>query len=364
MGHAELAPSAAHRWLNCTSSARLEALFGRESSAFAEEGTAAHLQAANILTGVEPLTEDTDIFVRRYIEYIHEQMLPGASRYIEYAVDMAPTVRGCHGTCDCVLVNDECLTVIDLKYGAGVVVSAADNPQLLLYALGAHLKFTDYYDYDKIRVCIFQPRADNISSRMLTVKELLTWAKEIKPAAKLAYEGKGGQVPGKWCQFCRAKGLCEGRAGKNLEALAKYDILQAAPLQDMDKIVKILQAREQIKTWLEDVYKYALSKALSGGTIPGFKLVEGGSKSKVDPNKETDLINNLTTAGYSLKQVSKLNLTTLTELKALLGKQKYKELVEGYVIKPTGKIVLVPENNGKIEIQSSAEIDFREFKEG
>ena len=52
--HAILAPSAAHRWLVCTPSARLEAKFPDSESEYAAEGTFAHkwaeLQLQNFLT--------------------------------------------------------------------------------------------------------------------------------------------------------------------------------------------------------------------------------------------------------------------------------------------------------------------------
>ena len=49
MSHALLSPSAAHRWLNCTKSARLEEKFPEESSDAAMEGTIAHALCAELL---------------------------------------------------------------------------------------------------------------------------------------------------------------------------------------------------------------------------------------------------------------------------------------------------------------------------
>ena len=42
------------------------------------------------------------------------------------------------GTADCILTQGNTLYVIDFKYGKGVPVSAKENPQMMLYALGAY----------------------------------------------------------------------------------------------------------------------------------------------------------------------------------------------------------------------------------
>ena len=49
MSHALLSPSSAHRWLECTPSARLEAEVKDTSSAAADEGTLAHSLAETLL---------------------------------------------------------------------------------------------------------------------------------------------------------------------------------------------------------------------------------------------------------------------------------------------------------------------------
>ena len=49
MSHALLSPSAAHRWLNCTKSVRLEEKFEDRGSDAAMEGTVAHAICAHLL---------------------------------------------------------------------------------------------------------------------------------------------------------------------------------------------------------------------------------------------------------------------------------------------------------------------------
>lgn len=47
---------------------------------------------------------------------------------------------------------------MDYKHGKGVEVSAVENPQMMLYALGALELFDGIYDIDTVRMTIFQPR--------------------------------------------------------------------------------------------------------------------------------------------------------------------------------------------------------------
>ena len=90
------------------------------------------------------------------------------------------------------IVGDETLTVIDFKYGVGILVDAENNPQMMCYALGALALFDGIYDIREVSMTIFQPRRDNISTYTIAKEELLRWAVEIlSPAAQLAVKGDG-----------------------------------------------------------------------------------------------------------------------------------------------------------------------------
>lgn len=139
------------------------------------------------------------------------------------------------GTGDLIIVADDVLDVVDLKYGRGVEVKAEWNPQMMLYALGALALFDSLYDIQKVRMTICQPRLDSISSFELMVDELLLWAeKELKPKAELAIKGAGEYVPGEHCRFCRARHRCRARADANLD-LAKYDFKQPPLLTEKEE---------------------------------------------------------------------------------------------------------------------------------
>ena len=145
---------------------------------------------------------------------------------IEQRLDFSRWVENGFGTGDCVIVADEVLQIIDYKHGLGVLVSAGDeehggNSQMMCYALGALEAFGDIYDINQIKMTIFQPRRDNVSTYTISKDDLLKWADEVlAPTAQLAYIGEGEFKAGDHCQFCKVKATCRKRAEYNLE-LAK-----------------------------------------------------------------------------------------------------------------------------------------------
>ena len=228
--HALLSASGAGRWLNCTPSAKLEDEYGeKKSSVYAEEGTLAHELSElylrkDTLNSISEQDFDqrleeimaNDLFseemlevVPIYTDYCSEQLAeaktenPLAVMEIEQKLDLTEYVPESFGTADCVVINDNLMEVIDLKYGKGVPVYAEWNKQLMLYGLGALQKYDTMYDITEVRLTIIQPRINNISSWQISVEELRRWAEEeLRPRAELAFEGKGELNAGDWCRFC------------------------------------------------------------------------------------------------------------------------------------------------------------------
>lgn len=82
---------------------------------------------------------------------------------IEQRLDFSEWVPDGFGTGDFVIIADGTMEVCDLKYGKGVPVSANNNKQMMLYALGAIAEFNFLYDIQKVRMTIIQPRLDGYS---------------------------------------------------------------------------------------------------------------------------------------------------------------------------------------------------------
>ena len=241
--HALLSASASHRWLNCPPSAKLCADIKDEASPYAKQGTDAHsLCEFKVLTALgqhppDP-TDDLDYFDQEmayctdeYCSYVMEQLTEAKTHckdpqvLVEQRLDFSKWVPEGFGTGDCLIVADDALHIIDFKYGLGVLVDAEHNPQMMCYALGALDIYDGIYDITSVKMTIFQPRRENVSTFTIKKEDLLKWADDfLKPTAELAFNGEGEFKAGDHCTFCKAKATCRKRAEYNLE-LAKYCLL-------------------------------------------------------------------------------------------------------------------------------------------
>lgn len=210
-------------------------------SPYAQQGTDAHalceykvekLMGRNPKDPTENLTwfdTEMDDCTDQYAAYVAEQIEEAKTHcsdpliLIEEKLDFSKWVPEGFGTGDCVIIADDVLHIIDFKYGLGILVDAEENPQMMCYALGALDTYECLYNIETIRMTIFQPRRDNISTYEISRDDLMKWAEDIlKPTAVLAYNGEGEFHAGDHCQFCKAKATCRKRAEHNLE-LAQYD---------------------------------------------------------------------------------------------------------------------------------------------
>lgn len=365
MAHAILSASASSRWLHCTPSARLERKFPDTSSLYAEEGTQAHAYAEQFLnlflkTGKTTVAikdnaemqEAVQSYVNICVEKINEARTasPDAQIKVEQRLDFSRWVPEGFGTGDMVMVSDKYFEIVDLKYGKGVPVSAVNNSQMRLYALGMYEAFGYLYGADEVRMTIVQPRLDSVSTETISVEDLLTWGEEVKKKAKIAFAGKGDFCAGNHCRFCKARNTCRVHAEYELKNV-KED-LQTAELEDFE-ISDILLRAKGIKTWLDGLEAYALGKALDGYNWPGMKLVEGRSNRKI--TDDVIAADNLLNAGFGAEAIYKPRaLRSITDLEKLCGKKMFSELMSGVIEKPPGKPTLVSADDKRqaIELQN------------
>lgn len=371
--HAILSASGAHRWMNCTPSARLELEFDDNSGQAAAEGTASHalsehkLRKALKIKSKRPVSpfdsDEMENYTDEYVEFVLElieqakQTCNDPLVLIEQRLNFSNYVPDGFGTGDCVIIADGTLHIIDFKYGQGVLVNAEDNPQMKLYSLGALEIFDGIYDTDSVSMTIYQPRRENVSTSTVSKESLYQWAEEVlKPKAELAFAGDGNYCPGEWCQFCRAAVKCRARAEAKMK-LAAFEFALPPLLSDED-IAEILSSVGDLTSWANEIMAYATEAAVNHGKEwPGFKVVIGRSNRKyTDEKAVAEAAKN---AGYN--DIYRQSLITITQMEKLMGKTKFKEVLGGLVKKPPGKPTLVPVSDKRPEVQTgTAKYEFME----
>lgn len=378
--HAILSPSAAHRWMNCTAAPLLEKDVEDKGSTFAEEGTLAHAYCAKKLKEflcldvadenqeIAELNEkyhsgEMDEYTDTYKTIVLEKFnaarkkTKDAQLLVEVKLDFSHYIPEAFGTSDAVIIADGVMEVIDFKYGKGVKVSAVENPQMMIYALGAWDLFNFEYNIQKVRMTIVQPRIDNLSEFEVSASDLINWAvDELQPKAKEAYAG-GTQKPGAWCQFCKVKASCKALATTCINAQQANTDPRLISKEDMER--NILPLLSTFKTWLSGVEEYSLQQALDGVQYQGFKIVEGRSVRKItDPSAVMELLGK---EGFAKESYIKpTELRSITDLEKLIGKKRFGTLCADYINKPQGKPTLVPDSDKRPAFNQAAD-DFKDI---
>ena len=371
--HALLSASSSHRWLQCPPSARLSEGYEDKGSDFAAEGTDAHslcehklkaalgMETQNPTENLTWYNAEMEDCANGYAAYVMELLAAARETtsdpvvLVEQRLDYSEYVKEGFGTGDALIIADGTLNIIDYKHGRGVEVSAIDNPQMKLYALGALGLFDSIYDIDTVTMTIYQPRLSNISVFTISSDELLEWAETVlRPTAELAYDGGGEYHCGEWCQFCKAKADCRERANANM-ALARFDFAQPPLLTD-EEVEDILGRVDDLVSWANDIKDYALQAAVSGKKWTGWKVVEGRSNRKYTDEKLVAAA--VIAAGHDPYEQKLLGIT---EMQKTLGKAKFDEILGGFIVKPQGKPTLVPESDKRLAM-NNAKNDFMEDK--
>jgi len=281
MAHARLSPSASVTWMTCPGAVHLPPDPGSDkSSDYAARGTAIHsLSEKCLVNDTDPQTyigqvidgftidEGMAKIASIYVEFVRS--LPGLKRY-EVKVTLEDVIADCYGTADCVAMRPGHLTVADLKTGAGNRVDAENNTQLLCYALGAFLKYDDLYDFEKITLVIVQPPLENISTWTVSREELIDFASKLVDAKKrIDNEPDVFVLSEKGCKWCRSKSSCPEQRRLANEAAA---IDFASPQSDLSKYMDMV---EHLRSFADAVENAVKETILQGGSVPGWKVVEG-----------------------------------------------------------------------------------------
>lgn len=383
MAHAILAPSSSERWLHCTRAPRLEQSVTDEGSDFALEGTIAHAVAECIHRSdngkfnifdkkllQKEFGKDFDRFygkemlrhAEEFVIYCRENLPDRNYIFIERKLDITSHIQEGFGTIDFGAIylrsDDEgktwywVLETFDLKYGKGVPVSAIENTQQMIYAIGVLNEYLHIFPIEKVIMHIYQPRIQNNSDWEISTEALLKWGEEtLRPQAALAFAGEGEFAPGDHCTFCKVKYNCRALADYNME-LAKFAFEIPALLSD-EEILEIYSRENLFSGWLKSVNDYVLSSAVKGQEWAGYKLVHGRSnRVYTDVDK---LSHELLRAGFSPHLLFKERaLKGLEDLETSIGTEAFIKHVVPFVRKPPGAPTLAPASSTKAKFVKGA----------
>lgn len=370
--HALLSPSGSHRWMHCTPSARLEENLPESTSSAAEEGTVAHELAEYALDAYmkgeyTPLLDDLptpkhiaankyyspemDKYVTDYVCYVCDiyELEEKAEMSIERKFDLTSYVPECFGSCDCDIVGEKVLNIVDLKYGKGVQVDAKDNSQLMMYALGVlrTLSPKRQAEIETVRMHIAQVRLGNYSVFEMTARDLTHWGIHVlRPTAEKAFAGQGETVVGSHCKFCKFKAQC--RAQRDA-LVGDFETLGDAKALSLDEIADLLTKVDMYSDWLSSVKSHALSEALAGKNLKGWKLVEGRSARTI--TDEAKAIGILVGMGFTADELTNRKLKGIGDLEKKVGKKALAVRLGDLIMKPKGAPTLALESDKREAIQ-------------
>jgi len=299
--HSPISPSAAERWINCPGSVKLTAFVAPDEDGSITEyqriGTKAHEIAAAVISSpgtevwefagegvTQEILDIVDIYVNECLSI--KKASPGGTEYVEYQITATGLHPNAFGTVDWAYVAGDRLFIRDLKTGAGRIVEADNNPQLLFYAAMLVRKHPHVTSCD---MGIVQPRVlgKQVKQFVLPADKVREWEQNVLLPAVSRVERSSSFAAGEWCRFCPVRFACPrlGTMAKAAVDLLPSGMQQATVnlLSEYYKYIPIL------KTFISAVEAEVMRRWMRGEPVPGTKLVAKRSERTWAPEAEAEL---------------------------------------------------------------------------
>lgn len=428
--HSIFAPSSSAMWLLCSGSLIPNVLALDDAGWEAAEGTVAHdlaeQWARDDRKPVERLgeivecegheieiTEEMFAYVEDYLRWC--ETIQGFEdttflHFPEERVDLSlfMPIPNQGGTADHFACAPGVLVITDLKYGKGVpVFCAADpedprslvdgrfngNPQAMLYALGVFLRYDHEFQFQRIVIRICQPRLGYFGTWETSRAELLRFADYVMERAELCLDPEAPRTPGpKQCEFCRVRTTCAAFASyveeivsdrfSDLDApTGTYTVADQRALLEtvsdaltvdvfpvikdpleiaLHDLEKYLPMRRVIEKWFEGISERLTEAALVDEVqLRLYKVVEGRSNRVFV--EETDAEKLLLSRGVKAKDLRKTTFVSPAQAEELLHKQAKlskadaKAALKGLVYQPPGPKSLALRTDSRPELESAGD---------
>ncbi len=285
----------------------------------------------------------------------------------------------------------ELIETIDYKNGSGVFVSVVGNEQLRSYSLGS-LYDDGWQDYRKVIYPICQPRhpdspPDGIMSEETTTAELIEWRDDwLEPAAEAVDDARLavktyttlGELhetgfltigeDGAHCTWCPLKADCPAWFAK-AQKLAGADFKEEEA-GDMNiptgssELSAIIPWVPFLDKWLKAVKARGEHILLQGGTVEGQKLVRGRSTRSWDDEMNEDDIVSTMEEDYGVDpddmyKAAEQTLITGPQAEKLVERASRGAFNEALLVKPEGKLTMVPEDDQReaVEVEPGGDFD-------
>jgi len=384
--HSVISPSSAHRWMQCPGSVKLSQLAAdKPRSQYADRGSVAHKLAEQCLLRGEKADKylnhwglvvkgevtliknrekgDAHIIDQKMVDDVQlyvsgiqaiRKTKKNAIFHVEERVRLPWIASTLHGTADCV-IRDPLKTIQIIDYKNGVTyVDERENPQLMIYALGA-LGEDNPTMAEKVIMTVVQPngQGDPIRSYGMKVSELNEWGQEtLKKAVELVHVSYPLHInacwqekylhPGKWCKWCNAEAVCPVNTKDVINGMFGVDEIPIAmpPVPaEHEKLFKHYAAIPRLKDWIAAVEKECRGYLIDNGSAYGWKVIQGlGHRKFRDPEAAAKTLENILGKGVYAPQKLK---SPLAIREMWLAKGHASKIFDSLVEKPLGKIKIV-----------------------